>query len=89
MFLHFSHQVLHFSHLRKIPPFSGGICALKGICALVNISGTIHPNIVVFGVISEHVSCPELKFHGLRSTGCPRKKKALCVGFPNLTFRKI
>ena len=59
-----------------------------------SISGTVLANVVAFGVLSEDVGCPELTFYGPRSTGCPRKKiavsrKAPCVGFPNLTFRKM
>ena len=40
----------------------------------VNISGTIHANMVMWGVVSEDLGCPKLKFHGPKCTGCPRKK---------------
>ena len=45
-----------------------------GVFPLVNISGSKHATIVVFGIISDGVNGPEFNFHTPRSPGCPRKK---------------
>ena len=43
-------------------------------CPWSHISGTRHHSIVVFGVVSEDLRCPELNYTTKRALGCPRKE---------------